>query len=91
MEGMVSQTMKDFQQEFIVMHGFSFKLGRWAGLVVWLLEITHRQLLYRNIMVNEVVTDRNALTQKEDIEAQIEEQSAQGGEDLLEGDSYLME
>ncbi len=34
---------------------------------------------------------RIALTQKEDIEAQIEEQLIWGGEDLLEADSYLME
>jgi hypothetical protein len=37
------------------------------------------------------VTGRLAITRKEDIEAQIEEQLARGGEDLLEEDQYLME
>ncbi len=37
------------------------------------------------------MTGRLAITRKEDIEAQIEEQLARGGEDLLEEDQYLME
>ncbi len=61
------------------------------GLVTWLLEITHGQWLYRNVVVHDKVAGRLAVTRKEEIAAQIKEQLALGGNSLLESDAYLME
>jgi hypothetical protein len=92
MEGMVSCRIIDIQREYFALCGTSWRLEKWAiGLVTRLLEVTHGQWLYRNVMVHDAVTGRLAITRKEDIEAQIEEQLACGGEDLLEEDQYLME
>ena len=59
--------------------------------MVRLLEITHGQWLYRNVVVHDAVSGQLAITHKEDIEVQIVEQLAQGGDGLLALDSYLME
>ena len=92
MEGMVSRKLLDIQAEFFAARSTSWKIDKWAsGLVVRLLEVTHGQWLYRNVMVHDAISGRLATTRKEDIAAQIEEQLLQGGEDLLEEDAYLLE
>lgn len=92
MDRMVSRQIIDIQREYFALRGTSWRLEKWAiGLVTRLLEVTHGQWLYQNMMVHDAVTGRLAITRKEDIEAQIEEQLALGGEDLLEEDQYLME
>lgn len=80
MEGMVSWLLIDVQQDYFAMQGSSWKLQKWASrLVVRLLEITHPQWLYWNVVVHDTVSGQLAITQKQDIEAQILEQLAQGG------------
>ena len=92
MEGMVSRRIIDLQRDYFALHGTSWKLDKWAsGLLVWLLEVTHGQWLYRNVVVNDAVHGHLALTRKEDIAAEIESQLLQGGTDLLEEDSFLLE
>ena len=66
------------------------QLGTLA-LVVRLLEVTHGQWLYRNVVVHDPVGGTKASIRKEDICAQIEEQLQRGGEGLLDEDAYLME
>ena len=60
-------------------------------LITKLLEVTHGQWLYRNVVVHDATAGRLALTRKEEILSHIEEQMTRGGEDLLEADQYLME
>jgi hypothetical protein len=92
MEGMVSRRLIEVQREFFTLRGAGWKLQKWAtGLVVRLLEITHGQWLYRNVVVHDAVSGQLASTRKEDIEAQIVDQLAHGGDGLLASDSYLME
>ena len=92
MEGMVSTKIIKIQREFFVAWGTSWKLERWAtGLVVRLLEITHGQWLYRNVVVHDSTRGQLALARKEDIAKQIEDQLVQGGEGLLEEDLYLLD
>ena len=92
MEGMISQRMVEVQQEYFELNGTGWKLEKWAaGLSVRLLEITHGQWLYRNVLVHDKVSGSHARARKEDIAAQIEAQLIKGGEDLLAEDSYLME
>lgn len=65
---------------------------KWAaGLSVRLLEITHGQWLYRNVLVHDRVSGSQALARKEDIAAQIKAQLTIGGDNLLAEDAYLME
>ena len=92
MEGMISKEMLPIQREYYAIHGMQWKLDQWArGLITKLLEVTHGQWLYRNVVVHDATAGRLALTRKEEILSQIEEQMARGGEDLLEADQYLME
>jgi hypothetical protein len=92
MKGMVSCRIIGIQWEYFALCGTSWRFKKWViGLVTRLLEVMHGQWLYQNVMVHDAVTGRLAITRKEDIEAQNEEQLACGGEDLLEEDQYLIE
>lgn len=92
MEGMIATSLLPLQKEYYAMHGMQWRIGRWAsGLITKLLEITHGQWLYRNVVVHDSTAGRLALTRKEEILSQIEEQMARGGDDLLESEQYLME
>ena len=89
---MVSRRIIDIQGEHFAFRGTSWKLDKWAaGLVTRLLEVTHGQWLYRNVVVHDSINGRLAITRKEDIAAQVEDQLLQGGSDLLEEDAYLLE
>ena len=91
MEGMISHRMVEIQQEFLTTRGMGWKLEKWAvGLSVRLLEVTHGQWLYRNVMVHDPVSGTRASMRKEDIRVQIEEQLLQGGDGLPDEDAYLM-
>jgi hypothetical protein len=92
MEGMISQKMVEVQAEYFSLRGTSWKLNKWAsGLVTRLLEVSHGQWLYRNVMVHDRTSGQLAMARKEEIAAQIEEQYRLGGADLLEDDQYLLE
>ena len=68
MEGMISSQMVEIQREFLALCGSGWKLAKWkTGLVTHLLEITHGQWLYRNVVVHDRVAGRLAITRKEEI------------------------
>ena len=92
MDGMISKEIIIIQQSYQVTCGSRQSLDKWAkGLVTKLLEVTHTQWLYRNVMVHDRVTGAHATLRKEDIQLEIERQQALGSEDLLGDDKYLME
>ena len=92
MEGMISKDLLPIQTEYYATYGMQWRMDRWStGLITKLLEITHGQWLYRNVVVHDTTAGRLALARKEEILAQIEEQMAKGGDDLLESEQYLME
>ena len=92
MEGMVSQRIIDIQEEYFALRGTSWKLDKWAsGLVIRLLEVTHGQWLYRNVMVHDATTGHLAMAKKEEIAAKIVEQYDLGVGDMLAEDQYLLE
>lgn len=92
MEGMISRGVVEIQREYFCRHGLSWKLDRWAsGLVIKLLEVTHGQWLYRNIIVHDAVAGSMALIRKETILAEIEEQMERGEDGLLDEHKYLLE
>ena len=92
LEGMISRRVIELQQEYLQMKGLEWKLDKWAsGLVVRLLEITHGQWLYRNVVVHDATAGRLAVVRKEKILAEIEEQQSKGESGLLEEHKYLLE
>ena len=92
MEGMISHQVVDRQRDHLRCKGTQWQLNKWAsGLVVRLLEITHGQWLYRNVVVHDRTAGRLALIRKERIMVDIEEQQSKGEEGLLEQHKYLLE
>ena len=92
MEGMVAHKLIDIQRDFLSIKGMTWKLDKWAaGLTVRLLEVTHGQWLYRNVVVHDAVAGSLASIRKDEIQAQIDSQLLRGGEGLLEEDAFLME
>ena len=92
MEGMISRRIVDIQRDFLRVKGLSWKLDKWAsGLVVKLLEITHGQWLYRNVVVHDARAGSLAIVRKERILEEIEEQQSKGVSGLLEEHRYLLD
>lgn len=75
MEGMISLGVVAIQRDYLSLHGLLWKLDRWAsGLVIKLLEVTHGQWLYRNVVVHDKTAGSLATLHKEAIQEDIEEQ-----------------
>jgi hypothetical protein len=92
MEGMISRGVVEIQREYLCRHGLSWKLDHWAsGLVIKLLEVTHGQWLYRNIVVHDKVAGSVALIRTDTILTEIEEQLERGEDGLLDEHKYLLE
>ena len=57
MEGMVSKRIVALQEDIVDMGECRLTLDKWTqGLVVGLLEVTHGQWLYRNVIVHDATT-----------------------------------
>ena len=92
MEGMISRKVVAIQKEFAEAGGCNLSLDNWAkGLVIKLLEATHGQWLYRNVVVHDVVGGSEAVKRKQELQNEIEQQIELGGEGLDEQDKYLLE
>lgn len=92
MEGMISKECTELQLQWMRYCGSKKLITYWAtGLVTRLLEVTHGQWLYRNIVVHDSVSGAKASLRKEEIQMEIEMQQELGEEGLLEEDKYLLE
>ena len=92
MEGMISKELVELQKYATVESDSSLTVDKWAkDLVIRLLEITHGQWLYRNVMVHDKSAGDLATRRKEEIRRELEEQLALGGEGLDEDDMFLLE
>ena len=92
MEGMISRSLVISQDIYWAQHDTGLETGRWArGLVVKLLELTHGQWLYRNVVVHDAKMGTLRTAQKENIQREIDKQLDLGSEGLLEEDQYLTE
>ena len=92
MEGMISQSMVISQDIYRAQQEKGWETGRWAaGLVTKLLEVTHGQWLYRNLVIHEAKTGLLRTEQKEMIQQEIDKQLELGNNGLLEEDQYLTE
>ena len=89
---MISWSLVISQDIFRAQNDAGWETGRWArGLVVKLLELTHRQWLYRNVVVHDAKMGTLRTAQKENIQREIDKQLDLGSEGLLEEDQYLTE
>ena len=92
MEGMVLSEVLPIQAECVAPGGCSLSLDNWTkGLSTKLLEVTHGQWLYRNMLVHDTVSGLKAVERKEELQKAIEEEIEVGGAGLDEQDRYLLE
>ena len=92
MEGMISKRVVEGQYHSQTITGSRRSIKSWAsGLVIKLLECTHGQWLYRNVVVHDATSGTLATARKEDIQRAIEEQQALGTQDLQDEDHFLLE
>ena len=91
MEGMVSSEVLTIQADCVALGGCSLSLDNWMkGLSAKLLEVTHGQWLYRNILIHDTVSGLKAVERKEDLQKAIEEEIEVGGPGLDKQDRYLL-
>ncbi len=82
---MVTKKLVEAQELYQRCAGSVLPIEKWAfGLVIKLLECTHGQWLYRNVVVHDAMSGTQAT-------ARIKEQRDLGREGLREEDEYLME
>ena len=92
MEGMILEKAIAIQKEFVAAGGCNLALENWAKcLVVKLLEATHGQWLYRNVVVHDLVGGLEAVTRKQELQVKTESQIVLGRDRLDEQDKYLLE
>ena len=92
MEGMLSKEVVELQKYALVESESRLTVDKWAKeLVIQLLEITHGQWLYRNVMVHDSTAGDLATKRKEEIRRALEDQLELGKEGLEEDDKFLLE
>jgi hypothetical protein len=92
LEGMILKEIANIQLQYYAVNGSRMSLEKWcSGLITRLLEITHRQWLYRNYVVPDPVSGTIATAKKEELLLEIEQQRELGDAGLQEEDKYLAE
>ena len=92
MEGMLSVELVELQKYALVEAESRLTIDEWAKeLVIRLLEITHGQWIYRNVMVHDRTTGELVSKRKEEIRKALEDQLEIGDEGLEEEDQFLLE
>jgi hypothetical protein len=89
---MICTQVVEIQHTYQRLCGTNHTLKSWAtGLVIKLMEITHQQWLYCNVVVHDSVLGAIVTKRKEEIQQEIEKQQLLGPQDLQEEDQYLAE
>jgi len=92
MEGMVSKDLSKIQQHHLIVSGSQLSIAKWCQKIITkLLEVAHRQWIYRNSVVYDRMAGDTASKRKEEIQMEIEKQQELRDESLLEDSTYLME
>jgi hypothetical protein len=92
MEGMLSRELVELQKYALVEAKSRLTVDNWAKeLVIRLLEVTHGQWLYQNVMVHDRTTGDLATKRKEEIRRALEDHLELGEEGLEEDDRFLLE
>ena len=92
MEGVLSWELVELQKYALVETESRLTIDKWAKeLVIRLLEITHGQWLYRNIMVHDRTAGDLVTKRKEEIRKALEDQLELGEDGLDDDDKFLLE
>jgi hypothetical protein len=92
MEGMLSRELVELQKYALVETESCLMIDKWTKeLVIWLLEITHEQWLYRNVMVHDRTAGDLVTKCKEEIWKALEDQLELGKDGLEDNDKFLLE
>ena len=92
MEGMVANELVEFVRLYGVGDMCKLEAEIWVErLIIKLLEVTHGQWIFRNLMVHDSVSGALVTKDKEDLQLEIEKQKELGGEGLAEQDRWMME
>jgi hypothetical protein len=92
MEGMISRELVELQKYAVTESISRMSVETWAKeLVIKLLEVTHGQWLYRNVVVHNRTAGDLVSRWKEEIRDALEEQMELGEEGLAEEDRFLLE
>ena len=92
MEGMIVSDFKVLQIRFFQQQERRNNGDKWAReLVIKLLECTHGQWLYRNVVVHDRKSGMVMVARKSELRGEILRQLEMGGETLREEDQYLLE
>ena len=92
MEGMLSKELVELQKYALVEAESRLMVDKWAKeLVIRLLEVTHGQWIYRNVLVHDRTSGDLASKRKEEIRRALEDQLELGGDGLDEDDRFLLE
>jgi hypothetical protein len=92
MEGMISRELVELQKYAVTESVFRMSVETWAKeLVIKLLEVTHGQWLYRNVVLHDRTAGDLVSRRKEEIRDALEEQMELGEEGLAEEDGFLLE
>jgi hypothetical protein len=91
MEGMICTQVVETQHTYQKLCGTKCTLKSWATLVIKLMEITHGQCIYCNVVVHDTVLGALGTKTKVETQQEIEKQQLLGLKDLQEEDQYLTE
>ena len=92
MEGMIVEDLRTLQSRFLRERDLRNNGNKWArGLVIKLLECTHGQWLYRNVVVHNHKSGTIQVARKAELRGEILRQLELGEETLREEDQYLLE
>ena len=92
LEGIVSVEIATLQQQHLQVSGSRMSTDGWmTGMIFKLLESTHGQWMYRNVMVHDSTTGTLISNRKEETQLEIERHQELGSEGIFEEDKLLAE
>ena len=92
MEVIISTDITYIQKSYLALSRYHLSIEQWTtGLITKLMEVTHGQWLYRNVLVHYLISGTTETLRKENIQMEIEKQQELSTESLEEGDKYLTE
>lgn len=91
-EGMVSKHLIELQKDYYGITGSRRSVDKWIrGVITQLLQITHTQWIYRNVVVHDKMTGTLISEYKLELQKEIDRQLELGAESLLKEDQFLLE
>ena len=89
---MISPKLLDIQDSYLRVRGSAWSSEKWAmGLITQLLQVTHRQWIYRCVVVHDRTMGTLVNQHKAKLLKEITKQLSMGADLLMEDDKFLLE